>query len=353
LGAAFGCSSQNADSSGPNGHLPDDGQTDGGGTGGSNSSDAGADSVTTPGSPFASLESVANARAAFSQPRAGVPLPDGSVAFIATQEGRTAEDVSNSGSLIGVWLVPPSGGEATLLYAGDKLVNPSDIDASRDGKTLYLVDSSSGEDGRGAILTLPVSGGEPTEVVTGGAPRGITVADDDHIYFSGIDPDSGEVGVFLLAGGSVSTVYAGAPFVDPSGIAVRKDGGVLVSDTRLCDSLPEGTSCTVGADAGVVLVKDGQASIFATGFATGYPAGIALTTDEKNLIISGQGPDRSDTVYIVDMANPTAAPTVVTAEFSAFQDSSGGLKRAHDSNTFIWASLSANRGTVYRIRTKS
>jgi len=38
----------------------------------------------------------------------------------------------------------------------------------------------------------------------------------------------------------------------------------------------------------------------------------------------------------------------VTAAFSAFQDSSAGLKRAHAENTFIWASLSAGGGTVFR-----
>jgi hypothetical protein len=129
-----------------------------------------------------------------------------------------------------------------------------------------------------------------------------------------------------------------------------KDGAVLVSDTRLFDGVSEGTTKTLPSEAGIVLIKDGQASVFATGFVTGYPAGIALTTDDKSLIISGQGPDHSDTVYIVDVANPKAPPLVVTDKFSAFQDSSAGLKRAHDSNTFIWASLAANGGTIYRIR---
>jgi len=148
----------------------------------------------------------------------------------------------------------------------------------------------------------------------------------------------------------VCVKVAGAPLVDPSGIAVLKDGAVLVSDTRLFDGVSDGTTKSIPSEAGVVLIKDGQASIFATGFVTGYPAGIALTMDDKSLIISGQGPDHSDTVYIVDVANPKAPPTVVTDKFSAFQDSSAGLKRAHDSNTFIWASLAANGGTIYRIR---
>ena len=44
-------------------------------------------------------------------------------------------------------------------------------------------------------------------------------------------------------------------------------------------------------------------------------------------------------VYRAYLHDPTAAPLIVRDEFSKFQDSSAGLKRAHDSNTFIWASL--------------
>jgi hypothetical protein len=316
---------------------------------GSSAPDGGTDGGTTTMPPFKSLEVVANEPATFAQTTAGVPLGDGSVAFLATLETDSDEERDNSGARVGVWLQPAQGAP-TLLYAGDKMVSPFDIDASVDGKTLYIADFAAGADGRGAILGLSRTGGEPTEVVSGFSPRGVTVDNHDRVYFSGTDDMTGEPGVFVVAGNAASRVFVGAPLVDPSGIAVRNDGSVLVSDTRLSESELPGTTKTVGSEAGVVLIKDGQASIFATGFATGFPAGIALTTDEKSLIISGEGPDRSDTVYIVDVANPQAPPTVVTDKFSAYQDSSAGLKRAHDSNTFIWASLAANKGTIYRIR---
>jgi hypothetical protein len=130
---------------------------------------------------------------------------------------------------------------------------------------------------------------------------------------------------------------------------VSKNGDLLVADTRLFDGASEGTSASINSEAGVLLIRDGQASLFATGFATGYPAGVALTWDEKSLIVSGEGPDRSDSVFVVDMTNPKLAPSVVQDSFSAFQDSSAGLKRSHQGNTFIWASLAANGGTIYRI----
>ena len=130
----------------------------------------------------------------------------------------------------------------------------------------------------------------------------------------------------------------------------RSNGDVLVADTRFLDGESENTQTPTNSDAGIVLIHDGAASVLATGFATGYPAGIALTLDEKTLIVSGEGPDHSDSVYLVDTANPLAPPSVVTDSFSAYQDASAGLKRAHGENTFIWASLAANGGTIYRIQ---
>jgi hypothetical protein len=327
------------------------GKVDGGHAGGSPTSPEGGNGDAGPANPFQSMEPAANAPGLFSEPRSGVPLADGSVAFLATVEGSSDLETTRSGTRVAVWLKAPGEAQPRVLYAGDKLVNPFDIDASIDGKTLYIADIAGGAEGDGAIVTMSPSGGEPIELVSGYAPRAITVSDNGDVFFSGLDEATGEAGVFTLSGTAVSRVFAGAPLVDPSGIAVLKDGGVLVVDTRLFDGAP-GAAPPHASEAGVVLIKDGQASIFATGFATGYPAGIALTIDDKALIISGEGRDRSDTVYIVDVGNPKAPKTVVTDKFSAYQDSSAGLKRAHDSNTFIWASLAANGGTVYSIQAK-
>jgi len=297
--------------------------------------------------PFKSLEAVANAPQAFSAPRAGVPLADGSVAFIATLEGQPSgesDERSESGKRVAVLLQPPGNGEVSTLYTGDLLVSPLDIALSVDERTLYIADPAAGEDGLGALLTLDVSGGEPSVVLAGSRPRAVTVSDQGEVYFSGNSEDGAEPGVFLLSGDRASAVFTGPPLVDPSGIAIRKDGTLLVADTRLFDGETE-----LGSEAGIIRISEGQASIWASGFATGYPAGVALTLDEKTLIISGEGPDRSDTVYLVDTNAPATPPGVVTASFSAFQDSSAGLKRARSSNTFIWASLAEGGGTVYRI----
>jgi len=317
---------------------------------GCNNSHTGTSETTEPAAgPFRSLSVAANAPSSFTQPRAGVPLADGSVAFIATLEGLSETENSESGERIGVLLQPKDGSVVKVLYSGDQLVNPFDIDVSLDEKTLYIADPAAGADGEGALVTLPITGGEPTLALTGQRPRSVTVGPDGAVYFSGISAETAEPGVFLLSGESASALLVGAPLVDPSGIAVKANGDVFVADTRLFDAESDGTTAPLNSEAGVVLIHEGAASIFATGFATGYPAGIALTQDEKSLIVSGEGPDRSDTVYILDTSNPKAPATVVTDSFSAFQDSSAGLKRSHQGNTFIWASLAANGGTIYRI----
>ncbi len=297
-------------------------------------------------SPFKSLAAVANAPSTFSSPRAGVPLADGSIAFIATLEDRDESELSESGERVAVLLQAASGGAPRVLYSGDALANPLDLALSVDGKLLYVADPAAGAEGLGALLALGVDGGEPSEIIHGLRPRAVTTAEDGALYFSGVS-DDGSAAVFQVTGATASSVYSGLPLVDPSGIAVQSDGTLLVAETRLLDA-----DSTVASEAGIVRIKDGGASVIATGFATGYPAGIALTLDEKVLLVSGEGPDRSDTVYLIDMANPGAAPRAIRDTFSAYQDSSAGLKRAHDSNTFVWASLAADGGTVFRIEAR-
>jgi hypothetical protein len=152
-----------------------------------------------PTGPFRSVEAVANAPSSFTQPRAGVPLENGAVAFIATLEDLTEQENSDAGERVGI-LLQPAKGAVSVLYAGDQLVNPIDLDVSLDGKTLYIADSAAGGESEGALLTLPVAGGEPSVALLGQRPRGITVGSDGSVYFSGVSADSAEPGVFKLAG---------------------------------------------------------------------------------------------------------------------------------------------------------
>ncbi|HEY3493201.1 MAG TPA: hypothetical protein VGK73_00890 [Polyangiaceae bacterium] len=292
-------------------------------------------------SPFASVEVAAQASERFTSPRAGTPLPGGGVAFVAMQPA-TEETASRAAVLRGA-----PGEEPSVLYAGELLQNPLDLDVSTDGATLYVADSlhlDAEGNSAGALLLVPVGGGDPTAAALGYAPRAVTVADSGDVYFSGRDPESREPGVFRLYGDAVETVYAGAPLVDPSGIAVASDGRVFVADTSLSDA----EDSTLASRAGVLAVGEGRAELFVTGFETGYPAGIALTSDDSALIVSGQGSDSSNLVYVFATATPEAAPYVETA-FANQHWSSAGLHREHGANRFAWCDRAAEGGTVYAI----
>jgi hypothetical protein len=291
-------------------------------------------------SPFTSVEATATAGDTFSGPRSGVPLPGGGVAFVASVPA-TEDEAAHAGLFRSV------DGETTLLYAGALLQNPLDLDLALDGSTLFVADSiyvdDLGEAAGGAILSFPVEGGEPTANAIGYAPRAVTVAESGDVYFSGRDRDSGQPGVFRLAGDSAQTLYSGAPLVDPSGLAVFEDGQVLVADTRAQEDAS--TNATRGA---VIAIADGEARLFASGFETGYPAGIALSADESKLIISGQGADSTNLVYVLDAHDPSAEAYVETG-FAAQSWSSGGLHRAHGESTFAWCDRAAAGGTIYTI----
>lgn len=245
-------------------------------------------------------------------------------------------------------LVAEPGGEPSVLYSGPALVNPFDLDLGTDGDTLLVADSvyldANGENAGGAILSLSLAGGEPTAYAVGYLPRAVTVAETGDVYFSGNAPESAEPGVFRLSGDAVEIVHGGAPLVDPSGIAIFEDGRVLVADTSLSDA----EESEIASRGGVVLIEDGTASVFVSGFETGYPAGIALTKDERTLIVSGQGPDSSNLVYLFDTAQPEAQPYIESG-FASKQWSSAGLHRAHGENRFAWCDRSSEGGTIYAI----
>ncbi len=295
-------------------------------------------------SPFASVDAAATASDTFQTPRAGVPLPSGGVAFIAALPATETEPVR-----AGLLIAEPDG-EPSVLYSGAALVNPFDLDLAADGQSLYVADSvfldADGVNAAGAILNFSLAGGEPTSSAVGYLPRAVTVAETGDVFFSGRDPESGAPGVFRRSAGDdvIDSVYSGAPLVDPSGIAVFRDGRVLVADTSLSDD----DDSTLGSRGGVVLLENGSATVFVSGFETGYPAGVALTKDERNLIVSGQGADSSNLVFIFDTTNPEADPYVETG-FASRQWSSAGLHRALDRNTFAWCDSSAEDGTVYSI----
>lgn len=269
-------------------------------------------------------------------PLDGAPSPDGSqIYFIARQE-------DGSGAL---FQIAATGGDARVVAA--ELSAPVQLAVSLDGTAVYVADLGAGdEEAGGVVLRIDVSSGNRTVVdaATGYRARGLDVIEEggaEVVYLSGNDPRTGAPGVFrLLAGRTLEAVPSGDALHDPSGIAAAADGTVFVADP---------------AQGAVLAIRAGQASSLLEGVALGYPAGIALSHDERFLLVSALDPlTKSATVYRIEIASGVAAR--FDDGLSASSESAG-LHRARNADRYAWADaddpVTGRSGTVFMVGTKA
>jgi sugar lactone lactonase YvrE len=241
----------------------------------------------------------------------------------------------------GVFKVAAAGGAITAVATGGSLVAPFGITISDDGNTLYVADpgANNGTIDRGAIFAIGTgAGSNPTAVsgTEGYAGRGVDFQ-GGQIWFTGTNPADGAAGVFKIApsGGGAAIVATGAPFVDPSGIAVTKSGDAYVSDTS-------------GSQVGLanVIKVSGGASVVKGDIAVGYPAGIALSQDDSAVLVSGlTAAAGNDVVFRIDLASKNV--TTFNKSIDGFLESAG-LHRARNADVYAWADRGANdTGTVF------
>jgi DNA-binding beta-propeller fold protein YncE len=247
----------------------------------------------------------------------------------------------------------PASGSATLLASGAPLTAPFGLDVTSDGNTLVIADpgaqvDADGEavgDERGQLLTVSVAGGAPAIFpgAAGYAPRGVVVtagSDGDQITFTGTHPGDGEAGVFRVpvAGGEVTVLAKGAPFSDPSGVAVARSGQVYVVDTAGPDD----------DRARLIRVEAGVATVLLDGLGVGFPAGVALSQDDGTVLVSALDPDkRTDLVLRYQVESHELEQ--ISSGIEGFSEPAG-LHRAKNADTYIWADSSANGGgTVFVI----
>lgn len=279
-------------------------------------------------------------------PLDATPSPDGKDIYFIASAKVADEDSIGTLRQAAIFKVSAAGGPITKLFQGDPLVSPFGITISNDGATLFIADSgaaTSEDRSDGRVYALSVGGGSPSPLsgTEGLAPGGVEVMGDS-LYITG--RRDGRAGLFKigLGGGDATAVAIGDAFVDPSGVAIGRDGVAYVVDS--------GSAAHGEPLASVVKVAvDGRTETVISGLNVGHPAGIALSNDDKTLYVSGFDSGKgTDVVFTIDAA--TRELGEFTDTIADFQESAG-LHRARNTDVFAWADSHANgTGTVYVLR---
>ena len=295
----------------------------------------------------AELTGLVEAASVVDTPFDATPDPDGEHVYFIAVAGEEHETAA-------LWKA-----DGALTMLADGFATPMNVLTSFDGATIFVADAGAeldddeGDDETpsGVVWTVPAEGGDKAAIESTRAyePRGLAMADEAGeavLYFTGVDPADGEPGVFqvLPAGGAVAVKAKGAPFVEPSGIAVDSAGQVYVADVFGEDGF--GT---------ILRVADDAAETFVAPIAVGYPAGIALSESDMFLLVSGLDPvEGTAVVYRIDVTDGM----VERFDAGISQNTeSAGVHRAHNTDRFAWANADGadeegdGGGTVYLIGT--
>ena len=301
------------------------------------------------------IDAVANAPEA-AMPVDATPSPDGNDVYFIAFSSRLDADGMRMERVPAIYKTSAApGGTAQKLFDGSPLNSPFGITISDDGQTLFIADSSADgssadpavegaarSDGR--VFAMSTSGGTPSALAgtEGIAPAGIE-AMGASLFVTG--RKGGLPGLFKtgIGGGAVSAVAVGAPFADPGGVAVTRDGVAYVVDTG------SSTSSTAALASVVKVTADGKTEILMDGLSVGHPAGIALVNDESAVIVSAlDSATGTDRVYRIALADHTV--TQLSTAIGGFYESAG-LHRARNAEVFAWADSHANKhGTVYVLK---
>ena len=153
------------------------------------------------------------------------------------------------------------------------------------------------------------------------------------LYVAG-STSAGVPGLYTVdaRGGSLAPVATGAEFSVPSGIAVKSANEIYVADSG------NGT-------ARVLRVSGGAATVFLSGIHLGYPSGLALTPDDRALLVSAlDSHGAGDAVLRVNL--DTGHVDATSAGIDQFVDPAG-LHRASGAPVYAWADSTAHgTGTV-------
>ena len=289
---------------------------------------------------ISSVTSVANGDT-FQTPFDAAPSPDGTAIYFTGVDPVKGAAIFKVGNKAGSAPSVLTSGCATP--ACDSFVgSPLGIAVSSDGATVYVADPAytSGASDSGSVFSVPSGGGSQTALAetAGYNARFITVSKvggSDNLYLIGDDKADGQAGIFKDVGGTVTTVIKGG---DPPAVAVASDGTVYYLDQN-------GSVQKVGT-GGTATALGGSAS----NLAVSYPAGMALSQDEKSLLVPVfDSVTGAQAVTRIDVSS--GAQTGIFLGLPRTNVEGGGLHRAANADVYSFVDSGAgSSGTIYLLK---
>jgi hypothetical protein len=204
--------------------------------------------------------------------------------------------------------------------------------------------------GSGRIFSLSMGGGPPTEVAGSAGTRPLALdvlrqGGQDKIFFCGSDASDAQTALYELpaTGAAAPTLrHKGAPLLAAAGIISASDGTLYIAD--------KGSQPNQGK---VYRLSGTTLTLLAADIYTGSPPGIALTPDERTVVVSSLHPiNGTAQVHLIDLQ--TGSSSVFSRVISA-NSGAGGLHPARDGSgmtgTYAWSGYDGSGGGgVYRLR---
>ena len=277
-----------------------------------------------PASTIPGMPAVLTRNASFSTP----------LTVVLTASGVTSYFTARTPGGVATLFRSAGGGTAptTVAVTGVSLVFPTGLAIAGDDSRLYIADQAANRGmtgmgiGEGALLSVAAEGGTATALDIGMLRRPRAVAahgSPEQLTFIAIQDDGTPVVARIAAtGGSVTVIAMGGALRDPSAVAVAADGTAYVTDGR-ADS---------GLGAVFRIPTGGTPARIVGRLRMGLPAGIALSRDERRLLVAGwdveTGPGRLTWVGVDGMG--AMSPMSLGAPLT----SPVGLSRARNADIY-------------------
>jgi hypothetical protein len=272
----------------------------------------------------------------FESPLDAVSSPDGVTFYFSAY---ATADVLESDSRATIYSVPSAGGDASVLYQGAPLREPTGLLMSCDGKTLYIADigfkpgdESDQDDIQPAPLyTLDLETKALAPLTANGLAEAASLAmskDCDTIYATGYATDDVPAVFGLpLAGGAAEVIASGTPLSSPSGVYIDENNLLWVMDHQPLEGV-DGKLFSITLDGDVQKVIGELRLSEPAGVSLIAAGGIAVIpnrdeSEASQLITVEIATGTMTTIAMPEVVEPAGIRTAINAPIMALVDADG------------------------------